>query len=271
MSLFTQSHSQRFFLSVFTIISIFGTLLVNTLSNLFPPKGLNIGEISRQLFGNVLITPAGYAFSIWGVIYVGLIVYGVYQFRSLSRRDSVLQGLNICLIIACFAQMAWVFLFTLQKFGLSVIAMLGILIPLASAYLALGKQRRSNRRWGTRHPPKFIDIPLSIYFAWISLATIVNIACALTAAQWSGWGISPVIWTIVMIIISFLLGVIALLQRHDYAFAGVIIWAEVAIALRHLNTLDTLPTLPLCVTAGICALILGGLMATHKPPRRGLS
>jgi small-conductance mechanosensitive channel len=265
MSLFTQSHSQRLFLSVFTLVSIFGTLLVNTLSNLFPPKGMNIGEISRQLFGNVLITPAGYAFSIWGVIYIGLITYGIYQFRSLSRRDVVLQGLNIRLIVACFAQMAWVVLFTLQKFGLSVIAILGILIALASAYLALGKQRRSDRRWSSRHPLKFIDIPLSIYLAWIALATIVNIACALTAAQWSGWGISPVIWTIVMVMISFLLGVTALLQRHDYAFAGVIIWAEIAIALRHLNTL------PLCLTTGICALILGGLVVTHKRPRRGLS
>ena len=265
MSLFTQSHSQRLFRSVFTLVSIFSTLLVNTLSNLFPPKGMNIGQISRELFGNVLITPAGYAFSIWGIIYIGLITYGVYQFRSLSRRDVILQGLNIRLIIACFAQMAWVLLFTLQKFGLSVIAILGILIPLASAYLSLGQQRRKNRRWSRRHPFKFIDVPLSIYLACVTLATIVNIACALTAVEWSGWGISPVIWTIVMVIISFILGVIALLQRHDYAFAGVIIWAEVAIALRHLNTL------PLFLTTGICALILGCLVITHKPPRRGLS
>lgn len=265
MSLFTQSHSQRLFLSVFTLISIFGTLLVNTLSNLFPPKGLNIGEISRQLFGNVLITPAGYAFAIWGVIYIGLIVYGFYQLRSTSRRDRILQALNIRLILACFAQMVWVVLFTFQKFALSVIAMVIILIALASAYLLLGKQRRSNRRWSNRHPTQAIDIPLSIYFAWITLATIVNVACALTAAQWSGWGISPLLWTIGMVMVSFLLGLVALLQRRDYAFTGVIIWAQVAIALRHLNTL------PLCLTAGVGALILGGLILAYKPPRRGLS
>ncbi|MFZ9736525.1 MAG: tryptophan-rich sensory protein [Prochlorotrichaceae cyanobacterium] len=264
MPLFTQSYSQRLSLSVFTLISIFGTLLVNTLSNFFPPKGLSIGEISRELFAEVLITPASYAFSIWGVIYIGLILYGFYQIRSDCRRDRILQALNIKLIVACFAQIAWVILFTSQQFGLSVLAIVIILGALVWAYLSIGQARQSNRRWSARHSLRNIDIPFSIYLAWIAVATIVNIACALTAAQWSGWGISPLTWTIVMLVISLALGLVALFQRHDYAFAAVILWAEMAIAVRHIDTL------PLALTAGISALLLVGGILTHKRPRRGL-
>jgi ammonia channel protein AmtB len=72
-------------LAILTWIAILGTLLVNSLSNFFPPGGQNVGEIANTILAGVLITPANYAFAIWGVIYVGLIAYGVYQ----SQRPNV--------------------------------------------------------------------------------------------------------------------------------------------------------------------------------------
>ena len=228
---------------------------MNALSNFFPPKGLNVGQISRQIFGGVLITPASYAFAIWGLIYLALISYGIYQFQSVSRRDPVIQSLNIKLMVACLSQMIWVVVFTWQLFWLSVVAILVILGALILAYQTLGEEIRKSSRPISLQRRWQVHIPFSIYLAWISVATIVNIACALTIINWSGWGISPVAWTIAMIGVSFILATIALIQRQDYAFAGVFIWAYGAIALRHVDLLPLFGSAGLGAV-GLCVMIL---------------
>ncbi|HEY9642894.1 MAG TPA: hypothetical protein V6C57_20565, partial [Coleofasciculaceae cyanobacterium] len=124
-------------LPIATLIAIFATLVVNALSNFFPPAGLNIGAIANTVLQGVQITPANYAFAIWGVIYLGLIAYGLYQFQPAQRGDATLRRVDVLLIIACLAQSAWVYLFTLQQFWASVLAMLLILLPLIGAYLQL--------------------------------------------------------------------------------------------------------------------------------------
>ncbi|NJN03735.1 MAG: tryptophan-rich sensory protein [Leptolyngbyaceae cyanobacterium SL_1_1] len=246
-------------LAVTTLASILATLVVNTLSNLYPPQGKNIGEISNTVLGGVLITPASYAFAIWGVIYVGLIAYGLYQLRPTQRQAPTIGQVNVRLIVACVAQIIWVYLFTLQFFGLSVLAMLAILFALIGAYLQLNTppQASRKRRW-------FAQVPLSIYLAWISVATIVNVASVLYSFNWSGWGLSGVGWTVLMLVVGGLLAAIVALQRGDIAFALVYVWAYGAIALRHLET----PTLWL--TAGGLAIALLIVLAVG-PLRRQMS
>ena len=254
MSFFTQTYSQRLTTSLLTFSCILGALVVNGLSNFFPPKGLNVGQISRQIFGTVLIIPASYAFAIWGLIYIGLITYGIYQFQSDSRRDAVIQSLNTKLMFACVSQMIWILLFTWQLFWLSVVAIVAILGSLILAYQALGQDKRNTQNHLSPKRYWQVHVPFSIYFAWISVATIVNVACALTFVNWSGWGISPVMWTIVMIGVSFILGTIALVQRQDYAFATVFVWAYGAIALRQVDNL------PIFFSAGLGIIGLCSLM-----------
>jgi hypothetical protein len=161
--------------AIATLIAILATLTINVLSNFFPPQGANIGEIANTTLLEVQITPANYAFAIWGLIYIGLITYGVYQLRPTQRRDPTLQRVSTLLIVACVAQIVWVYLFTTKLFSLSVVAMLVILLALIGAYLQLGVGKirvLGDRLW-------LAHIPFSIYLGWISVATIVNVASAL--------------------------------------------------------------------------------------------
>lgn len=220
-------------MSIATLFAIFGTLAANSLSNFFPPGGLSVAQIANTILKGVLITPANYAFSIWGLIYTGLIAYGINQFLSARRGNLTLQRVNLLLIAACVAQIAWIYLFTLRLFALSIIAMLAILFPLIRAYLLLriGRVRvERSQKW-------LVHIPFSIYLAWISVATIVNVASALYIAQWQGWGISAESWTVIMSIVATAIGAIVALQRSDTAFVMVYIWALVAIAIRQSNVL----------------------------------
>ncbi|NEP18761.1 MAG: tryptophan-rich sensory protein [Leptolyngbya sp. SIO4C1] len=221
----TFTNSSRF-LSILTIVAIIGTLAVNSLSNFFPPGGKNVGEIANTTLSGVLITPANYAFIIWGVIYIGLIAYGVYQFQQRRRRE--IRQASGWLIAACVIQIGWIYLFTLQQFWLSVVAMLGILFSLMQAYRALeiGRFRVSSRRWWMAHAP------FGLYLGWISVATVVNVASALYASGWSGWGLSDAAWTVIMLLVSGAIAALVIWRRIDPVFTGVFVWAYVAILIR---------------------------------------
>ena len=153
MNTSTQESNSGIGLSIATIIAIFATLIVNSLSNFFPPGGRNIGEIANTILSGVLIIPANYAFAIWGLIYLGLIAYSIYQFRPSQRGRSTIQQVNALVILASLAQIFWVYLFTLQFFWPSVVAMLVILLPLIRINLLLRSNRSSGsreRRWFAR-------------------------------------------------------------------------------------------------------------------------
>jgi hypothetical protein len=228
----TQGDNRDFLRQLITLAAIIGAFIVNVISNIFPLNGLSIGEISNTLFQNVLIIPANYAFAIWGLIYLGLFAFAIYQFLPSQKNDSDLRKTGYLLVIASIAQSIWVYLFLSRLFFLSVVAMLLILLPLIAVYLRLDIGKKSV----TRQKKWFIHRPISIYLSWISVATIVNIACALYAQDWNGWGISAEIWTIILLLIASAIAVIILFQRQDIAYAGVTVWAILAIAIKHWNT-----------------------------------
>jgi hypothetical protein len=239
------NHSAPDFIrQVTTLVAIVGSIVINTVSNIFPLNGLNIGVLANTLFAPVHITPANYAFAIWGVVYTGLIAFGLYQLQPSQRQNPRLQHSGYLLTIACVSQCIWIYLFLDRQFVLSNVAMFGILLPLIGVYqgLEIGQQSASrSERW-------FLRIPISIYLAWISVATILNVANALYSINWNGWGIDPIVWTVIMMVVSAVIAAIVMFQRRDLAFPLVIVWALVAIAIRQM-------TVPLIVTTGILASI----------------
>lgn len=230
MKVSTQEPSSGIVLPIATLIAILATLTVNILSNFFPPQGLSIGEVANTILQGVQVTPANYAFAIWGLIYLGLIAYGIYQLRPAQRSNSTIRQVDTLLIIACLAQIAWVYLFTSRLFWPSVVAMLAILLPLIGAYLQLrsGKRVSREQRW-------LAQVPFSVYLGWISVATIVNIASALYSSGWNGWGIRAESWTVIMLIVGAVVAAIVAIQQVDIAFTLVFVWAYVAIAIRQFN------------------------------------
>ncbi|MGY6528345.1 MAG: tryptophan-rich sensory protein [Cyanobacterium sp.] len=231
-------------------IAIVAAFAINIWANIAPREELTIGEISTTFFPNVLIIPANYAFAIWGLIYVGLISLAIYQVLPTQSKNPRLRQMGYYLAISSLSQIIWIFLFQSQLFALSVMAMVGILIPLILLYLRLGINLTNLPflpRW-------LVNFPISIYFAWISVATIINIASALEIAGWSGWGISPELWTVIMMIISTIIAMVIIWQRRDSIYGGVFVWAFVAIALRQGQN----PTLAIIagVLAGLLVLII---------------
>lgn len=217
-----------------TLVSIFTAFITNILGNAFPVKGITIGQISNDIFKNVLIIPANYAFSIWGIVYLGLISLAIYQVLPSQRENPAFRRIGYFLVLASLAQTVWVFIFQQLLFPLSLGAMLIILLSLIAAYLGLGvgvNPVNRQMRW-------FAHFPVSIYLGWISVATIVNVAVVLYNLGWNAWGLNYQIWTIIMLTIAFIIATFVIQNRRDFIFPSVFIWAFVAIAFRNFDNLS---------------------------------
>jgi hypothetical protein len=253
MKLFNQHSDPDLQRQITTLAAVLGSIAINTLSNVFPLNGVSVGNLSNTLFASVQIIPANYAFAIWGLIYIGLIAFGIYQLQPSQRQNPRLQHSGYLLAIACISQCAWIYLFLDRLFPLSNLAMLGILVPLMVMYqrLEIGQERVSRQeRW-------LIHIPISIYLGWISVASVVNVAIGLYSLKWDGWGITPSVWTMVMMTLAALIAAVMSIQRHDTAYVLVIIWALVAISIRQAS----IPSI--VVTGWVLAIVLMGINLTN--------
>ncbi len=228
---------------VLTLAAVLGAIAVNGYSNVNPPGDMNVGEMSNTIFADVLITPAGWAFSIWGLIYLALIAFGIYQLLPAQWSNRKLAPHSYFLIFASLAQCLWIYLFLDQQFVLALLAMVEIWAMLLALYL-----RINHRPWNTELQQKrpraiprkerwLIHRPISLYFGWISMATVLNVALTLFSQGWGGWGLSPVLWTVVLMGVAAELGLLMLLRRQDGTFAMVVIWALVWIAVANLSNL----------------------------------
>ncbi len=212
------------------LVGIAATITINVLANSLPINGLNTGEISDRF--DIFFVPAGYVFSIWFLIYVGLIAYAVYQILPDNQENSRLDRAAVWVVLASAANIAWIFCWHYLLFGWSLLAMTLLLLSLIMIYTTLKIGREPvdpGEYW-------LVRVPFSIYLGWISVATIANVTQVLFVFDWGGWGISEEIWTAVMLAVATVLGWIMALDRRDIPYLLVLIWAFTGIALKFPGT-----------------------------------
>ncbi len=207
--------------TILNLLTLVLTLVVNSLANILPLNGMNTGQISDSLPS--LFTPAGYVFSIWSIIYIGLIAFGIYQALPSQRNNPRIERMGWWFVIANLFNSAWIFAWHYLQFGLSVVLMLGLLVSLLVIYERIGRRAASRVETWT------VNVPFSIYLGWITVATVANIASLLISLGWTGFGI-PAVLTVVMIGVATLLGMLMILLKREIAYPLVLIWAFAGIA-----------------------------------------
>ncbi|ARI78731.1 TspO/MBR family protein [Halobacillus mangrovi] len=206
---------------IMNLIAYLLVITVNGLANVLPLNGQTTGEISNKL--NVLFTPAGYVFSIWGLIYILLGVWVIRQFPASRRNLPVYQTTSGLFVLSSILNTLWIFMWHYEFFGLSVIVMLLLLITLIRLYVKLKAANAS-----------FFDIlPFSVYLGWISVATIANISYYLTYIGWDGFGISASIWTFLLLIVATFLALIFMNTQKDWVYPLVFVWAFIGIGVKN--------------------------------------
>ena len=233
---------------VLVIIAAFATIIFNIAANVLPLNGLNTGELSDRF--QIFFVPAGYVFSIWGLIYLGLIAYAIYQVLPAQRENPRLRSIGYLFILSCLANIAWLFLWHYEVFEFTLIAMGVLLLSLIAIYLRLdiGRGEVSNaEKWA-------VHVPFSIYLGWITVATIANTTQLLYYLGWNGWGISTEIWAVIMLAAGVIISAIMSLTRADIAYSLVLVWAYIGIAIQHNDT--PLVANSALIAAGLIVVIL---------------
>lgn len=229
-------------------VAVFGNIFLNYYSNTHPFAGQTMGMVSAKY--PTLLTPAGYAFSIWGLIFLGLAGYAVWQLLPAQRPLSLPDAVAKPLALANVATGAWVVLFAHELIVPSVGVMLLILGSLVVAY------GRVRRRLFAGAAPAWVGVPFSLYLGWISVASVIN---GIIGVRQLGWqtaeGVSVVL-ALGLLALVVALGLLISWAFRDAVFSVVVAWALVAIWVVRLREV---PELGWAALAGAVVAALAGV------------
>ena len=215
---------------VTVVIAVLATIVVNALANILPFNGQETGAISDRFA--IYFVPAGYVFSIWGLIYLGLIAYAVFQALPAQRENPRLGSIGGLFLLSSVANIAWIFLWHYEVFAATLPVMLVLLGSLIAIYLRLGIGRTSVSRAETW----MVRVPFSVYLGWITVATVANATQLLYFLGWNGGALGPEVWTVIMLAVAVVLAWLMAITRRDVAYLLVLVWAFIGIATKHAGT-----------------------------------
>lgn len=238
------------FIRVLAVLFYGLMVFVNFLANSLPINGRSTGDIS-DAYPN-LFAPAGITFSIWGLIYLSLAAYLVYQFFLLRKggvRDLLIRKINVLFIATSIANILWIFAWHYDFIGLSVFIMLALLVFLIKIADILNKEKMSSIE------NLFILAPFSLYFGWITVAAIANFTVFLVSINWDGFGISGYIWTSLILFIGMVIGILRTLKDNNPFYVAVLIWAYSGILFKHISSSGFNGQYPLVITSAVVCLL----------------
>jgi hypothetical protein len=236
------------FRQISVVVALALTIGVNILSNALPFNGRTAQQVSDSF--DVYFVPAGYVFSIWGLIYLGLIAYAIYQVLPAQRENTQMRQIGWWFVLSSAANSVWLLLWHYGYNVLSVFVMLIILTSLIMIYLSRGPNWQGVpllERW-------LVHLTFSIYLGWISVATIANITGTLFSVNWGGFGIAPETWTVIMLTVATVLAGLMAYFRRDVAFLLVLVWAFIGIAAK--QAIIPLVANAAYLAAGVVALMV---------------
>jgi hypothetical protein len=205
-------------------------IATNALANILPINGLNTGQVSNN-YQN-LFAPAAITFSIWGLIYVLLAIYTIYQVYTLKSKAysaKFFNNIGIYFSISSVANALWIIAWHNLYISISLVLMIIILLSLIKINKIIYNKSLDE------DVTKIISLPFSIYFGWITVATIANVTTFLVQINWQGFGIPDYIWTIVVLIVGIIIGSMTMYKNKDFFYGLVFLWAYTGILLKHLQ------------------------------------
>ncbi len=241
---------------IFVVLAYIIMIAVNSMANILPINDMNTGMISDS-YPN-LFAPAGLTFSIWGVIYFLLAGYTLYQLGLFQKTGeesdpSLMKKIAFYFIISSLANAAWIFAWHYLRFILSV----GLMVIILVSLILINKEIHKQQLTGTEK--FFLKLPFSVYFGWITVATIANITVLLVSIGWDGFGIPENVWASIIIVTGMLIGGARMLKDRNIAYGLVLIWAYLGILIKHTGSSGFNGQYPLVIAVvGAClALFIG--------------
>lgn len=212
----------------FALVGFVVMLVMNALANILPINGMNTGQISDKYFN--LFAPAPITFAIWGLIYLLLGAYSIYQLKivhDLSVRQNLMDDIAVLYGVSSFANALWILAWHYEQFFLSIVLIVIVLICL----IIINNEIKYGSLRGWDHI--LIKAPFGIYFGWISVATIANITTYLVSIGFNGFGLSDSVWMMLVLVVSLVIGIVTMVAYKNLFYGAVFLWAYAGILLKH--------------------------------------
>ena len=207
-------------------IAFFAVVIVNALANILPINGYNTGQISA-FYPNYFV-PAGFTFSIWGLIYLLLLLYTItisvfafHQPLAEHKAHAYIGAINSWYLLSCVLNIVWILCWHYLMVGTSVVVMLLMLFSLLQVF----QKGKDILKTFPLHLQFLLGAPFTVYLGWISVATIANITAYLVKSGWLGGPLEQDIWSAIMITIAIVLALFILLRFRVAGFALTVAWA----------------------------------------------
>jgi len=249
----------RRYLALLATVAVIG---VNAAANIVPINGLNTGEISARYPTG--FTPAGWVFSIWGLIYLGLIAFGVFAARVPPERMARVRSIEPAYLVSCAANAIWIFMWHYGRILESVALMLVLLMSLIVVYVRLQSTQAASA--GER---LCVDMPFSLYLGWITTAVLANLAAWFYDIQVYPFDLAMEDWAILTVVTATAIYTAIGVRTRDAIYTAVFAWASLGIVLQ---TLEISHAVRLAAAAGcavmvvvtLVSLLQGGLPETRS-------
>jgi hypothetical protein len=240
-----------------TALAIVGAIAVNGYSILHPFAGQTQAVVSAKY--PTLLTPAGTAFSIWGVIFLSLLLYAGWQLLPAQRLLSLPDAAAKPLTLASIGLGAWVVVFAHELIVASAGVMLVILVATAIVY------GRTRRRLFADAAPWLAGVPFSLLLGWLSVAAVVNFTIAIRVLGWQTAEGASVTLTLGLIVAVVLLALLMSRVFRDMVFPLVVAWALVWVWVARLREI---PELGWAALIGATVVAIGGPLLSRLGGRK---
>lgn len=214
------------------LITYAAMVAVNALANLLPINGITTGAVADS-YPN-LFAPAGFTFAIWGLIYLLLGAYCLYQLGLFGGKQSqagaaLFDRIGPIFSVSSLLNIAWIFAWHNRIIPLSMLLTAGMFLCVLFIVQTIKCEALS------RQDKIFLRFPFSVYFGWLTVATAANAAVLLVSLHWNGFGISEPVWTVIVLIVVMVIGAMTIVKNYDPAYGAVLIWAYTGIFVKHIS------------------------------------
>lgn len=225
-------------------------VIINALANILPLGIGNTGDVSAK-YPN-LFTPTPITFAIWGLIYVMMALFLLWQWGLLGKKEKAeddLQVIGPWFAFSCLANIGWIFAWHFDIIWLSAVIITVLLVSLAVISIKIKSRQRDGLSYFA------VNAGFDLYFGWIIAATIANISVLLTNLGWNGFGLSPVFWTCIVLVVGAIIGALPSLRYRKWFSTFAVVWAYVGIIIKHISQEGYAGKYPIVITFAILGVV----------------
>jgi hypothetical protein len=208
---------------ILVLLATVGVIVINYLGGTGSINNTSVGDVSDKY--PTLITPAGYAFSIWGLIYLGMILFSIYQALPSQAANPHFLRTRTIYIASCAANCAWIYFWLHERIWLAAAVLFILLAALIFININLKGANSLAETWLAR-------VPFGIYFGWVTVAAILNAAVALVFAGVEASNAAATAWACVLIVVAAVLGVLIRWKLALAIYPIAVAWALTGIAVK---------------------------------------